>query len=251
MKDMMEILGTVEVTEKDKAIELLKALLAEFIGTFFITYFGCMSCINLGNLISLKSIVLIALTFGFVVMVSVQALGHVSGGHFNPAVTVGFMVVTSIPVIRGLFYLLVQSLGAVIGALVLMGVTPSESRGKLGLTSVTVKVEQALVVEFVLGFFLVLVVFGVSDKKKPLAKPAAALAVGLTVAGGHLSSIQYTGASMNPARSLGPAVVSNNWENLWVYWIGPILGGICAALLYFFILKAKDSSDAANTPGEV
>ncbi|CAH1402035.1 unnamed protein product [Nezara viridula] len=230
-------LGTSEVTRAGG--DLGKSLLAEFIGVFFINYFGCMSCINVGSH-DPKSLVLIALTFGFVVMIAVQSLGHVSGAHLNPAVTCGALVVGKVTIIRAALYIVAQCLGGIAGTGVLKAVTPTEFQQTLGSTLVSepLTIPQAIAVEFLLGFVLIFVVFGVTDPNKPEAKIPAPLAIGLAVVIGHLSSIQYTGSSMNPARSLGSAIASNNWANHWVYWLGPCLGGIAAALLYTFVFAA-------------
>ncbi|CAB0018997.1 unnamed protein product [Nesidiocoris tenuis] len=230
----------VGMNEMARAGDLGKALVAEALGTLFITYFGCMSCLAVPPSAEPADLVLISLTFGFVVMVAVQALGHVSGANLNPAVTCGLLVTGRITIIRGVLYVIAQSLGAIAGAAILKGLTPENAIASLGATTIhpTLSIQQALGVEFMLGFILVFVVFGVIDPNKPDSKIPASLAIGLAVAVGHLSSVDFTGSSMNPARSLGPAVIMNIWANHWVYWLGPCTGGIAAALLYKLVLSA-------------
>lgn len=237
-RGLKEALGMAEVS---RAGDLGKCLLAEALGVFFINYFGCMSCMNLNPspIIESKHVV-IALTFGFVVMIAVQALGHVSGAHLNPAITCGAVVAGKVTIIRALLYIIAQCLGAIAGTAFLKAVTPPDFQATLGSTAIndSLTTQQGLGVEFLLGFVLVFVVFGVTDPNKPDSKIPASLAIGLTVAVGHFASVPYTGSSMNPARSLGSAVLSNLWEDHWVYWIGPCLGGIAASLLYTYIFTA-------------
>uniref|UniRef100_A0A224XHR6 Putative aquaporin major intrinsic protein family n=1 Tax=Panstrongylus lignarius TaxID=156445 RepID=A0A224XHR6_9HEMI len=235
----------VGMNEMARAGDLGKSLAAEALGVLFINYFGCMSCLNIEKPSDTPSFVLIALTFGFVVMVAVQALGHVSGANLNPAITCGLLVTGKITIIRGLLYIIAQCVGAIIGTALLKVFTPDGAEGTLGTTALhsTVSIQQGLGVEFMLGFVLVLVVFGVIDPNKPESKIPAALAIGLTVALGHMSSIDYTGSSMNPARSLGSAVIANSWANHWIYWLGPCLGRILAAIFYTTLLAAPSQGE--------
>lgn len=214
---------------KDKKGAIWKALLAEYLGNFLLNFFGCASAMGQTDH------VLIALTFGLTIFIIVQALGHVSGGHINPAVTAGMLVTGKIPIIKGVLYVIVQCLGALSGSAGLKALTPSSLHDTgLGITAINPDFEpaQGFGIEFFLGFVLVLTVFGVCDQNRPDAKPAGPLAIGLAVALGHLAAIRYTGSSMNPARSFGSAVIANHWEHHWIYWVGPILGGIGAAILY-------------------
>ncbi|KAK9499077.1 hypothetical protein O3M35_003590 [Rhynocoris fuscipes] len=235
----------VGMNEMSRAGDLGKSLVAEALGVLFINYFGCMSCINVDKPNDAPSLLLIALTFGFVVMVAVQALGHISGANLNPAITLGLVVAGRMTIIRGLLYIIAQCIGAIAGTALVKGFTPDDAEGALGTTALhsTLSLTQGIGIEFMLGFALVLVVFGVIDPNKPDSKIPASLAIGLTVALGHMSSIDYTGSSMNPARSLGSAVIANSWTNHWVYWLGPCLGGIVAALLYTFVLAAPSQGE--------
>nr|AHB86600.1 aquaporin 2-like protein [Bactericera cockerelli] len=227
---------------QDSKSGLGKALLAELFGNLLLNFFGCLSCVSLLEQPAgtPPNIVLVAFTFGLVIFTSVQALGHVSGGHFNPAVTVGMLATGNVSVIRGVFYVVAQCLGAIAGSLILKSLTPVDFQGNLGMTTLNKHLTptQGMGIEFFLGFVLVLVIFGVCDGNKPHAKAPAALAIGLTVALGHLAAIDFTGASMNPARTFGSAVVANIWTDHWVYWVGPSLGGLVASLLYTFFFVA-------------
>ncbi|KAM6962823.1 aquaporin-4 [Aplochiton taeniatus] len=182
-------------------------------------------------------LVLISLCFGLSIATLVQCFGHISGAHINPAVTAAMVVTRKLSLAKGVFYLLAQCLGAVVGAAILYGLTPSSIRGGMGVTAVNQKlsVGHALVVEMVITFELVFTVFATCDPRRADLKGSSALAIGLSVCIGHLFAIPYTGASMNPARSFGPAVVTWSWDNHWVYWVGPLIGSVLAATLYEYL----------------
>uniref|UniRef100_A0A673X548 Aquaporin 4 n=1 Tax=Salmo trutta TaxID=8032 RepID=A0A673X548_SALTR len=156
----------------------------------------------------LLSLVLISLCFGITIATLVKCFGHISGAHINPAVTAAMAV----------FYLLAQCLGAVVGAAVLYGVTPDVVSVEMGVTSVntSISVGHALVVELFITFELIFTMFATCDPKCRDLKGSADLAMGFSVCIGHLFALPYTGASVNPARSFGPAMVTWSWENHWV-----------------------------------
>lgn len=217
------------------AATISRALLAEFIGNLLLNLFGCGACVK----ISLESnsetdILLIALAFGLAVFAAVSAIGHISGGHLNPAVTAGMLCTGRIKLIRAVLYVIVQCAGAAAGSGLLKALTPDRMAGSLGCTGLGVDVTelQGFGIEFFLGFLLVFIVCGVCDANKPDSKATAPLAIGLTVTLGHLLAVDYTGSAMNPARSFGSALVASNWSHHWIYWAGPIAGGIAGALLY-------------------
>ncbi|CAH1780059.1 unnamed protein product [Owenia fusiformis] len=229
---------------------LWRAVLAELIGTLFLTFIGCGSCIGWLDDYD-PSMVQIALAFGLGVATMVWSIAHVSGGHINPAVTCGMLVTRKISVARSVFYVIAQSIGAIAGAGILKGVTPGNSthiQVTLGATTVNshVSVQQAFGIELMITFVLVFTVFASCDGKRTDLKGSGPLQIGLSVTLCHLFAIKYTGSSMNPARSLGPAVVQGIWQDHWVYWTGPILGGVIAALLYDSVFAANASITRAK-----
>lgn len=215
--------------------------MAEFLGTMLLTLIGCFSTIGWQSDYQ-PSITQIALSFGITVATLAQCLGHVSGCHINPAVSVGLLVARQISLLRTLCYILVQCVGAVVGSALLMSMTPKEVRGALGSTTVSAGLTggQAMGVELMVTFLLVLVVLAVTDdSRQHEVHGAGPLAIGLSITACHLGAIKYTGSSMNPARSFGPAVITGLWANHWVYWVGPLLGGALASLTYSLVFRAQ------------
>lgn len=224
-----------------KDLKILKCLTAEMLGTMFLVLIGCGSCIAnpTGDLVR------IALAFGVTVATMAQSIGHVSGCHINPAITAGLFVGGKIGLIKSLLYIIVQCIGAIIGAALLKAFVPAKMMPKentLGNTLLAPDVSpgQGFGIELFITFVLVLVVYAAAadEDNQSSVKGSAPLAIGLSITTCHLFAIPFTGSSMNPARSLGPAVVTGHCADLWVYWVGPILGGICAALVYLLVFKA-------------
>ncbi|XP_076151847.1 aquaporin-4-like [Alosa pseudoharengus] len=217
-----------------------RAVSAEFLATLIFVLLSVGSTINWAAGKENQppaDLVLISLCFGLSIATMVQCFGHISGGHINPAVTAAMVATRKLSLAKAVFYVAAQCLGATAGAGILYLVTPSTVRGSLGVTSVNPNLSagHALVVELFITFELVFTVFATCDSKRNDLKGSAGLAIGLAVCIGHLFAIPYTGASMNPARSFGPVLVTWNWENHWVYWVGPLLGGILAAALYEYL----------------
>lgn len=231
-----------------KSVYFWRAVLAEALGTLLLVFVGCGSCLNWEDPNRIPKsdynpVVQIAFCFGISVATIVWGIGHVSGGHINPAVTSAFFVTRRISLAKAVFYIIAQCCGAIIGAMILKGVTPYERWGALGNTKVNEEMEvgRAFGVEFMVTFVLVFTVFASCDGKRNDLQGSAPLTIGLSVTMCHLFAIPLTGSSMNSARSFGPAVAMGIWEHHWVYWIGPILGGVIAGLLYEYVFAANAS----------
>lgn len=202
------------------------ALVADAIGTFTLVFAGC-GAIAVGS----AGAASVAAAFGLAIMTMIYALGHVSGAHFNPAVTAAFAVGRHFPVRRVLPYWTAQIGGALAAAALLratLGDVP------LGVTQPSGSDAQAFVWEAVLTFFLMLVIVAVATDTRAVGQ-AAAIAIGGAVALGALVGGPISGASMNPARSIGPAVVSGDLSSLWIYLVAPPIGAIAAALVYRYL----------------
>lgn len=209
-----------------KSLPLGPALVAEAIGTFALVFAGC-GAIAVGTLGPAG----VAAAFGLAIMTMIYAVGHVSGAHFNPAVTAAFALGRHVPAARVLPYWAAQVTGAIAGAALLratLGNVP------LGVTHPSGSDVQSLVWEAVLTFFLMLVIVSVATDTRAVGQ-AAAIAIGGTVALGALVGGPISGASMNPARSIGPAIVSGDLADLWIYLVAPPIGAIAAALIYRYL----------------
>ena len=219
-----------------------KHLVAEFIGTFALIFIGAGAvAINPANLIGA------ALAHGFVVVAFIYAYGHISGTHINPAVTLGFLIAGEIEFVTAIGYWIVQFLGGILGAFVLNAVLPNP--GDLGVTiltteanggAFTVTATQGLIVEIILTFFLVNIIFNTAVSGK--AGNFAGLAIGLALIFCIVMGGPLTRASLNPARTLGPAIVSGNYADIWLYFVGPLVGAVLAALLYIGGQKNKGAA---------
>ncbi len=184
----------------------------------------------------------IALANGLALAALITAFGGFSGAHFNPAVTVAALIGRQITAVHAGLYILTQLLAAVLAGFALRAVFPTAiwQAANLGTPAVTagVSIAAAVLLEAILAFILVIVIFGAA-MDAPAGK-AGGLAIGLTVAAAILMGGELTGAAMNPARTFGPAVAANFWENHLVYWVGPLCGAILASLIYSrFFMAAK------------
>ena len=168
--------------------------------------------------------------FGLVIMVMVYATGHLSGAHINPAVTIAFTLSRHFPARDALAYVAAQVVGAVAAAFLLLGVWPSKP-GHLGATIPTVGVGSALLYEAVLSAFLMFVIVAVATDTRAVGS-AAAIAIGGVIALDAFFGGPVTGASMNPAGSLGPALASDDWHDYWIYVVGPVVGAVAGAFAY-------------------
>jgi MIP family channel proteins len=231
-----------------------KKLVAEAIGTFALCFVGILAIggAQLGGApAGIANLASIGLAHGLTIAVMIAALGAISGAHFNPAVTFGFVVARKLPVATGVAYWAAQLVGATLaggllaalfGTGVVAGGTPDLGNG--------ISPVAGAVVEAVLTFFLVLVVFGAAvDERAP--KSVFPFAIGFTVALDIMAGGPISGAAMNPARTFGPALASGHWANHLVYWVGPLVGGAAAALLHTWVLAARAEPAPVAVPEPV
>lgn len=204
---------------------------AEALGTFFLVFMGTGAIVTGGG----GGIVAVALAFAFVVLAMVYAIGHLSGAHINPAVTLGLWSIGRFPGRDALVYVLAQCAGAVAASLALRAIVGPATG--LGATVPAISIPGSFAVEFLLTFALVFVVVAVATDERVTAG-FAGIAVGLAIGFDVLMGGPLTGASMNPARSLGPALGAGMWEAHWLYWIAPIAGAIAAARSYDLLRPA-------------
>jgi MIP family channel proteins len=213
-------------------------LFAEFLGAFAFVFFGVGAVCADRFLQTSGGIGLlgIALASGFAMAIMVSALGHISGGHFNPAITIGFWVTKRIGTLDAFLYWAAQILGGIAAAFLLRSIIPEETWRAVALGTPALlrdfPVLSAMVLEGIASFFLVLVFFATAVDDRGAFRAIAGFGIGLTVTLGALVIGPFTGAAMNPARALAPAVASHHWANQGVYWIGPLAGGFLAGLLY-------------------
>ncbi len=215
---------------------LSRALAAEFIGTFMLVFAGTGAVVTNAMHEGALGHFGISLVFGLVIMVSIFAFGHISGGHFNPAVTLGFTLTNNFPLKRLLPYWLAQFTGAIIGS---FAVAHLIGFAGLGVTQPSIPVTSALIVEALLTFLLMIVIMAVATDSRAVGK-AAAVAVGGTIALAALLGGPLTGASLNPARSLAPALVAGNFSFLYIYFIGPLFGAAVGAIVYKWIGRTNE-----------
>jgi aquaporin TIP len=223
-----------------------RAALAEFIATLLFIFLGAGTVVVTGGLmkegLTSARLVAIALAHGLAIALLVSATAKISGGHINPAVTFGAWITGKIDLAKAIMYVVAQLVGAIVGAWLLKAVIPAAAQGNLGAHGLGagITVGGGLLAEIVLTFALVFVVFATAMDPKGLGHLAPA-AIGLTVLVDHLFGVPVTGASMNPARSFGPAFAAGAWDNHWIFWVGPLVGGGLAALVYeFLFLRRKE-----------
>ncbi len=215
---------------------------AEALAAFALVFAGCGAVVSDVEYDGALGAVGVSLVFGLIIMVMVYATGHLSGAHINPAVTVAFTLSRHFPVRDAVAYIAAQMLGAVAGALLLLAVWPNQP-GELGATVPSVGAGSALVYEIVLTAFLMFVIMAVATDTRAVGA-AAAIAIGGTVALDALFGGPVTGASMNPARSFGPALAAGEWSDFWVYVVGPVLGAAAGAFAYQLV--RGDHTDRAG-----
>lgn len=213
--------------------DALRRGVAEFVGVFALTLVG-VGAIAVG-----ADLVGVALAHGLVIAVMASAVGHISGGHFNPAVTFGFLVTGRMALPLAVVYWVAQFAGAIFAALLLIELLPEALRDPVNLgapaLAAGIGVGDGVVLEAILTFFLVWVIFATAADERGTFKSIAGLTIGLTVTFAILFAGPLTGAALNPARAFGPQLVGGHWADAWIWYLGPVLGAAAAALLYQFL----------------
>ncbi|CAO2815437.1 unnamed protein product [Amaranthus hypochondriacus] len=229
----------------------IKAYIAEFISTLLFVFAGVGSCIAYNKLtadaaLSPGGLVAVAVCHGFALFVAVAVGANISGGHVNPAVTFGLAVGGQITILTGIFYWVAQLAGSVVGCFLLKaatgGLTTPIHSVAAGLGAV-----EAVVMEIVVTFALVYTVYATAvDPKKGSIGIVAPIAIGFIVGANILAAGPFSGGSMNPARSFGPAVASGDFQDHWVYWVGPLVGGGLAGLIYGNVFMQQDHAPLSS-----
>lgn len=227
-----------------------RAWLAEAIATYALVFFGPLAIIlsvaYFGSVLTIPALVVISLAHGAAIGLMVYTFGHVSGAHINPAVTIAMLVTKRINIKDGIAYIVFQIIGAIVAAATLKAILPvlgdKVHFGTQGGPSAILNNSaiSGFTVEAILTFFLVTVIFMTAVHKKAPAGMYG-LAIGGMIFLIHLVGVPLTGASVNPARTLGPAIISGYWDYHWIYWAGPIVGAVIAGLVmnYIFVKKAE------------
>jgi MIP family channel proteins len=226
---------------------LTQKLTAEFLGTFALIFFGAGAiCVDF-HLRSSGGIGLLAIALapGLALAIMVSALGHISGGHFNPAVTIGFWVTKRLSTIASLAYWGAQLLGAAAAAFLLKLMIPEDIASNVFLGTPELMRDfprwSGMALEAATTFFLVLVFFATAVDERSTFRSVAGFGIGLTMTLGILVAGPFTGGALDPARAFGPALASGHWLNWGIYWVGPLGGGFLAGLLYdsLFLRKSE------------
>lgn len=212
---------------------LSRRAVAEALGAFALVFAGCGAIVTNAERGGTLGSVGVSLVFGLVILAGIAAFGHISGAHFNPAVTTSFFLTRHLPGRDAAAYIAAQVAGATAAALLLWLIWPSRP-ASLGATVPSVGVARAVLLEAVMSALLMLVIISVATDTRAAGAPAA-IAIGATIALDAMFGGPLTGASMNPARSFAPALVSGEWKDFWVYLAGPLLGAPLGAFAYQFV----------------
>jgi len=229
--------------------DYFKRAAAEFVGVFALIFVAA------GGAVYARTPTDLALANGLVIAVMVSAVAVISGGHINPAVTLGFVVTRRIAPALAVVYWIAQFGAAALAALLLKWVLPAEAQnaGHLGVPTLGSSISSGVgvVVEAVLTFFLVWVVFATAVDERGAFKQVAGLAIGFVIAFDVLMAYAITGAAMNPARAFGPQLAGDHWANWWVWYVGPFAGGVIAAAVYELIyLRPSRPAPLESAPAE-
>lgn len=213
-------------------VQLMQKLIAEVIGTFFVIFAGC-GAVAVNKIDGQVTFPGICIVWGLIVMVMVYSVGHISGAHFNPAVTIAFTILKRFPLKELPLYIIAQLLGAILSSgtlYLLLRPQPSHFYGTVPSGSSL----QSFLIEIIITFLLMFVISGVSTDTSAIGE-LAGIAVGSTILLNVFVAGPISGASMNPARTIGPAIIMNNYRGIWLYILGPILGALAGGLAYNLI----------------
>lgn len=223
--------------------DVIRRGVAEFIGAFTLIFIG-----GGAGIVSGSDIVAVGLANGLAIGIMVSNLGHISGGHFNPAITLGFVATRRITTPLAVVYWVMQFLGAVAAAAILRGLfTHSQFLGAVP-HAASVGAGKGLVIEIILTFFLVWAVWATAVDPGGAFKAIAGLAIGLTITIDVFMGGPLTGAAMNPARAFGPQLIGNFWGEGWIYYLGPAIGALIAALAYEYLYLRPLAPPVVGTP---
>ncbi|KAI5411349.1 probable aquaporin NIP-type [Lathyrus oleraceus] len=247
----MAVIGNYSVMKlccsSNRAITLIQKVIAEVIGTYFLVFAGC-GVVAVDKIYGSITFPGICITWGLIVTVMCYSVGHISGGLFNPAVTITWAIFRRIKIIEAPLYIAAELLGSTLASLTLslmFDITPKSYFGTVPVGSSG----QSLAVEFIISFLLMFVISAVTTDDRAV-DDSASIAVGMTITLNLFIAGPVSGASMNPARSIGPAIVVHIYKGLWIYVVGPILGAIAGALVYNFLRSVYKprAEKTAETP---
>jgi aquaporin Z len=242
-------------------MNLPRKALAEALGTLWLVFGGCGSAVFaaiflVGDTSTGIGFLGVALAFGLTVVTGAYAFGHISGGHFNPAITLGVLAARRIDVPQAVVYIVAQLVGAIVAAALVLLIAEGTDAYSLDINGLASNGygdhspggydwSSAFVAETVLTFFFLLIILGVTGRDALAA--FAPLAIGLALTLIHLISIPITNTSVNPARSTGPAIFEAGWalEQLWLFWVAPILGGVLAGLVHRYVIEERRETEEA------
>ena len=218
--------------------------MAEVVATSTMLFFGCLTCLPIDGF-AVNPPIYGPLGFGCVVPLNIKTFGHISGAHMNPAVTIAAIIWGKMSIVLGISYVIAQLFGAVIGYGMLVLLSPSNISTAVCVTQPNPYCTeyQALGIEILLTAGLVFINCAVWDPVNALYNETNPITFGLIILGLSLSGGPLTGASMNPARSLAPAIWTNTWNAHWVYWVGPLLGSLSAIIIYKYIWLLRPKKD--------
>jgi MIP family channel proteins len=225
---------------------LARRAAGEAIGTFALVFAGCGAIVTDAERHGALGSVGVGLVFFLVLLAAIAALGHVSGAHFNPGVSLSFFLTRHLPARELGSYWLAQLAGATLAALLLLVIWPGHP-ADLGATVPSLAAGRALVIEGVLSAFLMLVIMSAATDTRAIGAPAA-LAIAASVGLASIAFGPLTGASLNSARSFGPALASGQWHDFWIYLVGPLAGAPLGALAYLLVRGETDGDGALRLP---